>query len=197
MSIVKLVSQTKKNMQQGMNVVRKVFLGKSNYVDTSKPVQKAQINGLADETLNEIDVMQQFGFTSHLPADTQVVVVPIGGTTSGAVIVASENKTYRVLNLEEGEVAIYDKSGSTITLKKGKVVNINCDKLNITCSDMKIDSSTLSITSETTHTGNMNFTGAVSASGEISSQTDLKSGARSFNSHVHKLAGGGDTLEPK
>ncbi|WP_254000364.1 phage baseplate assembly protein domain-containing protein, partial [Kingella kingae] len=41
--------------------------------------------------LLDIEQLQQFGFTSHAPAHTDVIVVPLGGDTSHGIVIASEH----------------------------------------------------------------------------------------------------------
>ena len=81
--------------------------------------------------------MQQFGLTSVPPAGTQVVVLPMGGETTHSIVIATENGSFRVKNLQSGEVAVYDESGSSIILKKGRLIEIDCDVLKINAAKTK------------------------------------------------------------
>ncbi|VEB25775.1 Mu-like prophage protein gp45 [Actinobacillus lignieresii] len=134
----KLAKQTRdvaKNVQSG---VRSAFRGVLNLVKSSSDIQQVQVSGLADETIQDVEFMQHFGFTSVPPAGTQVVVIPLGGKTTHGIVVATENGSFRVKNLKGGETAIYDSSGSTIILKNGRVIDVECDKFNVNCKQYNV-----------------------------------------------------------
>ena len=63
-------------------------------------------------------LFQQFGFTSALPDNSDVIVLPLLGRSGLSVIIASENGKFRLKGLVKGETAIYDAQGKYILLKK-------------------------------------------------------------------------------
>ncbi|STU35668.1 Mu-like prophage protein gp45 [Klebsiella pneumoniae] len=73
-------------------------------VKSDLTIQQVQVKGLAGEQLQDAELFQHFGFTSCPPAGTQCIVLPIGGQTSHAIIIATENGAYR-LQVASGEVA--------------------------------------------------------------------------------------------
>ena len=111
----------KQHTESALGAVRQAFRGKLNLVKSADNIQKVQVSGLADETLQDVELMQQFGLTSMPPAGTQVVVLPMGGETTHSIVIATENGSFRVKNLKSGETAVYDESGSTIILKQGRL----------------------------------------------------------------------------
>ncbi|AWX14277.1 baseplate assembly protein [Mergibacter septicus] len=119
--------------------IRNVFRGKINLVKSTGNIQTVQISALADETLTDVEFMQQFGFTSVPPAGTEAVIVPVGGKTTHSIVIATENGSFRVKALKNGEVAIYDKSGSTIILKEGRVIEVDCDSYNVKCQQFNVN----------------------------------------------------------
>lgn len=126
------LSQAIQQKAQGaVGEIRQAFRGVLHLVKSADNIQKVQASGLSDETLQDVEMMQQFGFTSVPPADTQAVIIPIGGQTSHGIVIATENGSFRVKNLQGGEVAVYDESGSSIVLKKGRLIEIDCDVLKI------------------------------------------------------------------
>lgn len=127
--LAKLAKKTRQVSQDLGDAIRQAFRGKLGLVDSSLDVQRVQVQGLAGEMLQDVELIQQFGFTSYPPADADVVVIPLGGNTSHGVVLATEHGSYRLKSLGEGEVAVYDQSGSSIVLKKGKLIEINCDNL--------------------------------------------------------------------
>jgi phage baseplate assembly protein V len=86
-----------------------------------------QLKGLAGEQLQDAELFQHFGFTSCPPAGTQCIVLPIGGQTSHAIIIATENGAYR-LQVASGEMAIYSDEGAFVHIKKGRIVEVECDE---------------------------------------------------------------------
>ncbi|CDF98869.1 Putative Phage baseplate assembly protein V [Avibacterium paragallinarum JF4211] len=125
--------------QTTLNGVRQAFRGMLNLVKSTDNIQKTQVSGLADETLQDVELMQHFGFTSVPPAGTQAVIIPIGGQTSHGIVIATENGAFRVKNLQDGEVAIYDQSGSTIMLKNGRLIEVDCDNFVLNCKTYQVN----------------------------------------------------------
>lgn len=134
----KLAKQTKEVAKGVQDGVRAAFRGVLNLVKSGSDIQQVQVSGLADETIQDLELMQHFGFTSVPPAGTQAVVIPLGGKTTHGIIVATENGSFRVKGLKNGETAIYDSSGSTIILKNGRVIDIECDSFNVNCKKYQV-----------------------------------------------------------
>lgn len=84
---------------------------------------RRRLNG---EKLEAAELFQQFGFTSGVPAGSELIVLPLGGKTAHSVIVATENGAYRV-QVGGGEVCVYNQWGAKITLKKEKIIEVDCD----------------------------------------------------------------------
>ncbi len=175
----------KQQTETALGAVRQAFRGTLNLVKSADGIQKVQVSGLADETLQDVEFMQQFGLTSVPPAGTQVVVLPIGGTTSHSIVVATENGSYRIKELQGGEVAVYDESGSSIVLRKGKLIEIDCDVLKITAAT-KVDISSPLVETDRVFT----------ARGSITTDGDVTANGKSLVSHKHKGDSGGTTGEP-
>lgn len=183
----KLAKQTKevaKNVQDG---VRAAFRGVLNLVKSGSDIQQVQVSGLADETIQDLELMQHFGFTSVPPAGTQAVVIPLGGKTTHGIIVATENGSFRVKNLKNGEVAIYDSSGSTIILKNNRVIDVECDAYNVKCK-------TYQVTASEGATINGDLTqaeGSFSTSGDVTASGDVSANGTSLSTHKHNEQGDG------
>lgn len=124
-----------------LDSVRKPFRALIKRVNASTPTAKIQVDGLSGETGQDFELMQSFGFTSNPPVDTQAVVLALGGKTSHSVIIATENGAYRVKSLQSGEVAIYNQDGAQITLKKGKIIDVECTEYNVKCEKYNVNAS--------------------------------------------------------
>lgn len=95
--------------------------------DDSTGIQSHQIEGLAEEVHDGVERMQDYGFTSHPFEEAEAVVVFASGLRSHPLIVALGDRRYRLKNLEQGEVAIYDDQGQVVHLKRDGIF-IHTDK---------------------------------------------------------------------
>lgn len=114
-----------------------------------------QLQGYADEVLQEVEVVQQVGFSSHIPEDAKVVVIPLQGKTAKSIVVASKGGKV-VIEVPEGETCIYDQFGHHVWLKE-----------------------------DGTHVGgNLFVDGNVVATGDVSDQkSSMQSMRDTYNSH--------------
>ena len=208
------LSQAIQQKAQGtVDEIRQAFRGVLHLVKSADNIQKVQASGLADETLQDVELMQQFGFTSVPPANTQAVILPIGGQTTHGIVIATENGSFRLKNLQGGEVAVYDESGSSIVLKKGRLIEIDCDVLKINAAT-KVDISSPLVETDQVFTaqGQINgnggmavqggsgasFTGNVEQrGGSFTTDGDVKAGTISLRNHKHTGDSGGKTSKPE
>lgn len=86
-----------------------------------------QMQGLAGEQVNG-ELMQHYGFTSAPLAGAEYIVLPVGGNSKHAVVVASEDGRYRI-KLADGEVALYTDEGDRIHLKRGRLIEVETQTL--------------------------------------------------------------------
>lgn len=93
-------------------------------VNDALKMQGLQIGVLADEELDRVERFQEYGFTSHPHPGAEAIVVALGGTRNRAVVVAVDDRRYRLVGLAAGEVALYSDEGDKIVLKRGNVIEI-------------------------------------------------------------------------
>ncbi|NIO79125.1 MAG: hypothetical protein GTN53_01030 [Candidatus Aminicenantes bacterium] len=93
-------------------------------------LQVVQVQLMGNEIKGDIERIQEYGFTSHPPEDSEAVAVAVGGDRSNLLIIATDNSTYR-LKLEKGEVALYDMFGQYIKFQKDSKVIFKSDKLRL------------------------------------------------------------------
>lgn len=169
----KLAKQTKQVAQNVQAGVRSAFRGVLNVVKSNADIQQVQVSGLADETLQDVEYMQHFGLTSVPPAGSQVVVIPLGGKTTHGIVIATENGSYRVKGLKNGEVALYDSSGSTIILKNNRVIEVECDTFSVKAKNIK-------------------FSGEISqTNGDFSTSGEVSAKGTKLSTHKHTEQGDG------
>lgn len=90
-----------------------------------KGLQKLQVELLADEVHSNVDRVQEYGFTSAPLPGAEGVFVAVGGSREHGVIIAIDDRRYRLKNLAPGEVALYTDEGDKIHFKRGKKIEIN------------------------------------------------------------------------
>jgi phage baseplate assembly protein V len=90
-------------------------------VNDDLKLQELQIAGLSGETLDGVERFQEYGFTSHPKEGAEAVSLSLGGNRSHTVIVAVDDRRYRLKGLESGEVALYDDLGQKIVLKRDRI----------------------------------------------------------------------------
>ncbi|MBF1277379.1 MAG: phage baseplate assembly protein V [Neisseria sp.] len=155
-----------KRIKQAFNTVRQGFRGKVARVQAGGGVQKIQVEGLDGETVQDLEHAENFGFTSNPPAGSDCVVVPLGGKTSHGIIVTTTNGAYRITGLSNGETAVYNADGAKMVLKKGRVIEIDCDKLNIKAPNgVNITSEKVECSAVLTAQGQINGNGGMAVQG--------------------------------
>lgn len=90
-------------------------------------LQELQVQALADEVMDRLERLQNYGMTSVPLPGAECVVLSVGGSRSNAVIIVVDDRRYRLQGLEGGEVALYtlddqEAPGHRIVLKRGGVI---------------------------------------------------------------------------
>ena len=214
------MQQVRQGAQQISDGIRQAFRGTLTLINSADDIQKTQVSALADETLQDVELMQQFGLTSVPPAGTEALIIPVGGKTTHGIVVATENGSFRVKNLKNGEVAIYDQSGSTVILRNGRLIEIDCDTFKINCKTYHVTASAgadfttpkLETSAILTAQGKINgnggmavqggngaaFSGSITQTGGgFTTDSDVVANGKSLVSHVHIGDSGGTTSPPK
>lgn len=117
-------------------------------------VQEVQAELLTDEVRDELEHMQFFGFASNPDDGAECLVAFPGGDRSMGFVLATADRRYRV-KVEKGEVALYDKTGSKVLLKKNGDIEL-------------VPSS-----------------GKVKVTGDLEATGDVRAGTISLKNHVH------------
>lgn len=93
-------------------------------VDDGGKLQLVQLGVLADETRSGLERFQQYGLTSVPLPGAEAVVLFVGGRRDHGLVVAVDDRRYRLVGLEAGEVALYTDEGDRIHLKRGGVIEV-------------------------------------------------------------------------
>lgn len=185
--------QVDSRIRRAMAGVRRAFRGRLTRVKSDLKIQQAQVNGLAGEQLQDTELFQHFGFTSNPPAGSQCLVVPLGGQTSHSVIIATENEKYRITALDSGEVAIYSMDGAYVAIKRGRIVEVDCDIYRIKCKQYQVTSDDFNVTASN---GAAFDTPDLHSSQELSDGKSTMSNLREiYDGHTHHHGGDTGTTE--
>ena len=98
-------------------------------------MDKISLNNLSK---SDALLLQNYGFCSAIPKNSQVAVIFVGGHNEAGVVIASDSTSYRDTELEEGEVKIYTKFGSSIKLNKSGGISVDCKNFTVS-SEQSID----------------------------------------------------------
>lgn len=130
--------QIQRQVGRALAAVRQAFRGRIGRVQSGTPVQLVALDGLAGESLRDVEQFQEYGFTSNPPPGTMAVAVPLGGRTSHSVVIATENGAFRLTGLKTGEVAIYSDEGASVVIKRGRVIETVCDTYRVKCNRYEV-----------------------------------------------------------
>lgn len=88
-------------------------------------LQSLQVQLLAGEARSDVERFQQYGFTSHPHPGAEAVAASVAGNRDHVLVLAVDDRRYRLRNLAQGEVALYTDEGDRIVLKRGGVVEVH------------------------------------------------------------------------
>lgn len=100
-------------------------------VDDARQAQELQLELLADESQDAVERFQNYGLTSVPHAGAEALVVFAGGLRSHGVVLAVEDRRYRLTGLEEGEVALFDDLGNVIKLGRQRIDVTSVNELRV------------------------------------------------------------------
>ena len=142
-------------------------------------VHKVQVQPTPRELIDDVPVVQLYGYSGHAPVGSEAHMICTRGDRSSSVVIATNNGAARFKGLEQGEVAIYTDEGDYVRLSRGRIVEIKCGtKVHIDCPLVEI-------------TGDLHVQGAVIAGYGGGDQVGLQT-------HTHTQGGDshGDSEQP-
>lgn len=153
--------------------------------------QTLQVEILKDEVRDDVERAQNYGFTSHPHAGCDAVIVCAGGSRERSIAVVVDDRRYR-LQMQAGEVALYDDLGNAVKLLRDMVKIEAVQHLEATAPTTKI-------VSEVTIEGSLTVNGPSTLSGNITSTGTITNNGKAIDStHTHTgvQPGGGSTGVP-
>lgn len=148
-------------INQALARIRQAFRILIGATDSAAAVQRTQAQGIGNENLRGIELFQQYGFTSHPLPGTMGIVLPLGGVSSHSIVIATEHGAYRLKSLEPGEVALYTDEGAKIVLKRGKLIEADCETFRVNCTGFEVNCKQAAVNCDTwatTATDSASFT---------------------------------------
>lgn len=93
-------------------------------VNDSGGLQGVQLSVLDGETREGVERFQEYGFTSSPRPGAEAVVLFVGGRRDHGLVVAVDDRRYRLTSLSAGEVALYNDAGARVHLKADGTVEL-------------------------------------------------------------------------
>lgn len=177
-------------------------------------MQGLQLTVLDGETIEGAERFQEYGFTSHPLPGAEALITFVGADRSHPVVVAVDDRRYRLQPGQPGEVTLYTDEGDSIKFLRGNIIEINTKELTINAENavtVHTKSYTVNATAGTAYTtpayslqsknggAKASITGAVAVNGSVSSTGDQIAGGISQTGHVHSgvQTGGSTTGGPQ
>lgn len=122
-------------------------------VDDARQAQELQIELLADESQDAVERFQNYGLTSVPHAGAEALVVFAGGLRSHGVVLAVEDRRYRLTGLAEGEVALFDDLGNVIKLGRDAISVTATTRLTVDAPTVEVTADNVTVISDNIQLG--------------------------------------------
>ena len=160
-------------------------------------VQIVQVQLLDGEVRDGVECFQQYGHASVPFAGAEGVMVSVGGSHDHGIVIAVEDRRYRLKNLAPGETALYDDQGQKVHLTRNGIVVDGAGKPITVQNTPHVDFNTPTVNMS----GNLNVGGNIVAQGDITDSAAVipktMAGMRvAYNGHTHTDPQGGSVSTP-
>ncbi|MFN4328297.1 MAG: phage baseplate assembly protein V [Limnobacter sp.] len=158
-------------------------------VNDAGPVQTVQAQMLADEVQDDVERIQQYGFSSAPLPGAEGVVVFVGGNRDHGLLIACDDRRYRKRGLQPGEVALYTDEGDQIVLSRGRVIKVTAGAA------LQVNAPVVTLTASSKvrlETPILEVTGNIKDNCDAGGKTMLQM-RQAYNTHTHtenNVAGG-------
>lgn len=170
-----------------MSVMQQIFDLVSRAVIKAKRPERAmrtlQSEHLAGDVREDVEHFEPYGFTSEPHLDAEALTTSINGDRNHTIAIIVADRRYRIKELKDGEVAMYDDLGKVVYFKREELLVDAKDAPIQIISESKV---TIKAPEVVVDAANSMFTGNIKAAGEIEDKKGTMSAIRStFNSHTH------------
>lgn len=145
-------------------------------IDDAAKLQGAQVMLLADEVGDQVERFQNYGYTSVPKPGAEGIYLALGGDRKHGVLVAVDDRRFRLKGLAEGEVAMYSDEGDTIIFKRGRKIEVTAGtEAKVTAPLVEIVASTKVVltTPLTEMSGDLSVAGNISSGANITAASDV------------------------
>ncbi|MDA8428944.1 MAG: phage baseplate assembly protein [Geobacteraceae bacterium] len=158
-------------------------------------IKRFSASGRPDETIENREYFQHYGYTSRPKAGAEIIIIREGGHF---VAVASDDRRYRIA-LENGEVALYDDLGQKMHLKRGGIDVTSPTKITATAPLVEVVATTkVTLTTPLLEvSGDITSGGDITAAGDVADANGTKTMAgmrQVYGSHSHPHPADGVTI---
>lgn len=111
--------------------------------DDSPQLRTLQLQALADETLDDVEHHEPYGFSSHPHPKAEAIVLSLGGERQNAVVPVVSDRRYRPTGLQRGEVILFtdeDEAGAPfrVIFRRGRRLELHAGRSSIVMTDAGI-----------------------------------------------------------
>lgn len=164
----------------------------SKEIDTSGGVHICQTSARnGNEIHDNIEIIQQFGFSSVPPIKTHMASLAESGLNDNAFIVGTHNPVFHPKNMKTGELQLYDAFGQSLYLTSDKKIRLTGQEE----IDILIGNTTIfSIVN-----GKVTINADITVNGKVTASGDVMGSGISLSGHTHSgvQAGGSSTGKPQ
>lgn len=90
-------------------------------VKSTLGLQRMQLELLADELLDDVPYVEHYGMSGVPPSGFEAVTASMGGVRSRTLVLTAFHRQFRLKDLKQGEVALYDDLGNKVVLRRDKI----------------------------------------------------------------------------
>lgn len=125
----------------------RLMLGRAilKLVNDATGIQSMQVELLSDEVQDDVERFQDYGFTSRPHPEAEAIVACMGGLRSHSVIIAVDDRRFRLKNLQEGEVALYDDLGNLVKLGRDALEIVGASKVKVSAPEVDVISENVNL----------------------------------------------------
>lgn len=109
-------------------------------INDAAKAQAVQIELLDGESQDGVERFQNYGFTSVPHDGAEAVALAMGGLRSHVIVIACEDRRYRLTSMESGEVALYDDRGQIVKLTRSGIEIVSPDEVKVTAPVVLVES---------------------------------------------------------
>lgn len=180
-------------------------------INDSKKMQLNQISVMAGEAYEGVERFQEYGFTSVPLPSCEAIALFHSGNRENGVVIATDDRRYRLKDLGAGDVALYTDKGDFIKISSAdrkvsiqseeawqldtKEVIVNAENATVTAtSDVSITCENANIVANTK--GIIDSPAVEIGRGALESVVNGETFKDFFNSHTHVSASPGGSSSP-